>query len=615
MNIQGGALEFDVLLNNGQIEKGLRTTRKLIEGLDNSIRNVTTGLGSFFMFRQASAFAMKVANIRGEFQQLEVAFTTMLKSKGKADALMQQIVHTAAITPFGLQEVASGAKQLLAYGEAAETVNKTLVKLGNIASGLSIPLNDIVYLYGTTMVQGRLFTQDVRQFMGRGIPLIQELAKELGKTETQINEMVTAGKIGFPEVQKVINNLTKEGGMFFNLMEKQSKTISGQISNLGDAIESTLNKIGKSNEEAISNAISGVAYMIEHYEEIGKTILELVAVYGTYKAVLITVAAIQRLNMMVLRQAVLEKSLAAKAGIQLSNAEAIAAARTKLLTIAQQGLVKAVKAATAAMMSNPYVLVAAAVTSLGYAIYKLVTYQNEAEKAQKRLNEALNESRTSIISEQRELARLKGELEATEKGTKKYSDLKEQIVSKYGQYKNNLEDEIEKVGLLKDTYDDLKKAIESSWGARQYDKFIKQEFDNLDNVMSENLGKIQNRLIDKLGDETGMKIYSKIRDAIIDGREININGFEVISGLDKETLEALDKVAGKEDRLFDIRNRAVEGYISEIKKARTLFDSMDSKAKNKFGITDPGGNESNNVEVQTEKFKSLSEQIKDAKKT
>lgn len=215
----------------------------------------------------------------------------MLGSKAKADALMDKVIETAAKTPFDLQGVASGAKQLLAYGVASEDVTNRLVQLGNIAAGLSIPLNDIVYLYGTTMVQGRLYAQDVHQFMGRGIPLVKELAKELGKTENEINAMVSAGKVGFPEVQKVLDNLTNSGGMFYNLMEEQSKTISGKISNLEDGISVMFNNIGKSSEGIINSVLDSAATVVENYEEIGTTIQELIVTYGAYKAAILTVAA------------------------------------------------------------------------------------------------------------------------------------------------------------------------------------------------------------------------------------------------------------------------------------------------------------------------------------
>lgn len=107
-------------------------------------------------------------------------------------------------------------------------------------------MSDLVYLYGTTMTQGRLYTQDYNQFVGRGIPLGRELASVLGVAESQVREMVEAGKVGFPEVQQALQNLTNEGGMFYNLMEEQSKTITGRISNIEDSISMMFNKSGNS---------------------------------------------------------------------------------------------------------------------------------------------------------------------------------------------------------------------------------------------------------------------------------------------------------------------------------------------------------------------------------
>ena len=155
----------------------------------------------------AGAFAVKelvsnIVKVRGEFQQLEASFNTMLGSEEKADALMQQLIRTAATTPFDLQSVAGGARQLLAYGENVENVNEDLIRLGNIAAGLNQPLSDLIYLYGTTMTQGRLYTADYNQFVGRGIPLGRELANVLGVAEGKVREMVEAGKVGFPKCSR-----------------------------------------------------------------------------------------------------------------------------------------------------------------------------------------------------------------------------------------------------------------------------------------------------------------------------------------------------------------------------------------------------------------------------
>lgn len=225
-----------------------------------------------------------IVSVRGQFQQLEIAFGTMLGSEEKATALMQQMVNTAAKTPFDLMGVAEGAKQLLAYGVSAEKVNDTLVRLGNIASGLSIPLNDIVYLYGTTMVQGRLYAQDVRQFTGRGIPLVKELAEKYHTTAEGINEMVSAGKIGFPDVEEVLNKMTNAGGQFYQLMEKQSSSLTGQIANLQDAWDSALNSLGEKSEGALSAGIQSATYLVEHMDDVVRILKSVAIAYGSVKA-------------------------------------------------------------------------------------------------------------------------------------------------------------------------------------------------------------------------------------------------------------------------------------------------------------------------------------------
>ena len=235
-----------------------------------------------------------IIETRGQFQQLEIAFGTMLGSEDKANTLMQQMVDTAAKTPFDLMGVAEGAKQLLAYGISADKVNDTLVRLGNIASGLSIPLNDIVYLYGTTMVQGRLYAQDVRQFTGRGIPLVAELAEKYHTTAEGINEMVSAGKIGFPDVEEVLNKMTNEGGQFYQLMEKQSSSLTGQIANLQDAWDTVLNDFGEAGQGLFSTAIEGATAVVEHMDDIVRILKSVAIGYGSVKAAIALNSAITK---------------------------------------------------------------------------------------------------------------------------------------------------------------------------------------------------------------------------------------------------------------------------------------------------------------------------------
>lgn len=454
--------------------------RRALDGTGQFNLSLSKMLGVIGGTAALKGLVTDMINVRGEFQKTSIAFETMLGSKEKADALMAQMVETAAKTPFDLQGVTSGAKQLLAYGTSADKVNETLVRLGNIASGLSIPLGELVYLYGTSMSQGRLFTQDVNQFMGRGIPLVAELSKELGKTESEIRKMVTEGKVGFPELQKVIENMTNEGGKFYNLMEMQSTTLSGQISNLGDAWDSMLNSIGEETQGIASITISTVTSIIENYKEVGAIIASLVATYGTYKAAIVVVNMLERANIMILRQAVVEKKLAAAANIVLSNSMAIAAARGKIFATVQKNIISTFKGAGKAL-ANPYVLFAAAVGTATYGLYQFYTRETEVEKMQKRYNETkeaaarheeqhktkVEELINSIEDEtQAEMERI-GAIELLKK---MYPGIIEKYIDEEGHLKNLIALKKELSGT-----DATRKAEENKTELRSYDERIKNQ--------------------------------------------------------------------------------------------------------------------------------------------
>lgn len=425
-------VQIEILLG-GNLPQRLNEAERNIERLRRGANRVTKEMSDTDRMAQklngtvtklVSAFAVKqlvsaIAKTRGEFQQLEVAFTTMLGSAEKANALMSQLTKTAATTPFGLEEVSKGAKQLLAYGFEAEKVNETLIRLGDIAAGLSVPLNDLVYLYGTTMAQGRLYTQDLNQFTGRGIPMIAELAKQFGVAESKVKELVEAGKVGFPEVQKVIESLTDEGGKFGGLMEAQSKTITGQISNIEDAISMMFNEIGQQSEGIINETLSGVSYIIEHYERFGRILLGLVATYGVYRTAVMAVVAMK------------------------GWATAAEALHYNWLLLVE----KAQKMLNATMMANPYVLVATLLAGVCVALLSMKTEtermkeaEEDYEKQKQKTIEAEEEHRRKI----EELCSIAGDeaistdtrREALNKLEQKYPDIFAKYDTEYEKLKN-----------------------------------------------------------------------------------------------------------------------------------------------------------------------------------
>lgn len=395
MNNNNGAISFKALLETRDFEQGrfkiesqLRDLTKLADQeaakFDHAFKRAGQAMAAYFTFDAAKQLVGDIVKVRGEFQQLEIAFTTMLGSKAKADELMARSVTFAAQTHYGLEATASATKQLLAYGESAETVTDTLRKLGDIASGLNIPLSDIAYLYGTTMTQGRLYTQDFNQFVGRGIPLIKELSSQFGVAESEVKGLVEAGKVGFPEIKKAIDNMTTAGSMFGGLMEAQSKSIPGQIEQLKDAWAQMLNSIGKDNEGVINSSIASLATLIEHYDDVGRVLAGIVATYGTYKAALILTSVAERT---IASSKVASVYLEMTAGLgKVTFAHRARAVALGVETAAQRAL-------NATMLANPYVAVTAAVVGLGVAIWALHDDTTSFEKAQAALNEKLEEAR------------------------------------------------------------------------------------------------------------------------------------------------------------------------------------------------------------------------------
>ena len=323
-NLEGGAagarqtlenMRNEYVLYAGSANPAKEATNMLTDSMSQMIERMksapTAGEGMSSLFQRVTGdahmlsatllgglgfeqLAGSIFNTRSQFQQLEISFTTMLGSEQKAGALMDELIQTAAHTPFDMSSITGGAKQLLAYGTEAKDVNKTLVQLGDIASGLNIPLGELVYLYGTTVSQGRMFTMDLRQFMGRGVPLAEELGKILHQNTTEVQESVSKGKVTSDIFKEAIANMTQAGGRFGGLMEQQSKTLEGQWSNIGDSVQQAFNEIGKKSEGVFSSGLSIISAMVENWQEVIKVIGVATVAVGSYRASLMAAASIRK---------------------------------------------------------------------------------------------------------------------------------------------------------------------------------------------------------------------------------------------------------------------------------------------------------------------------------
>lgn len=537
--------------------------------VDNVFRKMALSATAFFGVQQAQQFAKQIALVRGEFQQLEVAFRVMLGSEKQAVALMNQLVATAAKTPFDLQGVANGAKQLLAFGMESEKINETLVRLGDIAAGLSIPLGDLVYLFGTTMTQGRLYMQDFNQFMGRGIPIADELAKQFGVTKNQVRGLVEEGKIGFPQIEKAINALTSEGGKFSGLMEEQSKTISGQISNIEDAFASMLNAIGKDNEGVINGVLQTTGTLIENYETIGKVVGTLVAVYGTYKAALIVQAGVTKALTVVEQQAAVTKALLGHHANMLTAAQYRQIAVTKLLQAAQASLIATMKGAGAAL-TNPYVLATAAVVGLGVAIYKNVTAISEQEKATKRLGESTAELNKLYADEKYKVDELFNALKEAKKGTEEHEAAQKNIIDQYGEYLRKLGDEkqalLDVAQAYKTITDELWKASKAKMKAKLWEDEGGLRMEREQEDRAELLAAVQ-------------KAYGNAPEQRKQKEFLNIIK-RIEEGNDKSNGTWVNELAGIDNNIATLVNRLLksrEQYDENIKLYNSLYGDVEEE--------------------------------------
>lgn len=555
-------LKFDITGDNGNmlsalqgVQNGVRQTQRVVEQSGQGIEQVFSKIQSAAA-AAAGAFSAKelvrnVLEVRGQFQQLEVAFTTMLGSADKANDLMSQLVRTAATTPFDLKSVSEGAKQLLAYGTQADEVNGTLIRLGDIAAGLSIPLNDLVYLYGTTMTQGRMFTQDLRQFQGRGIPIADELAKIFGVTKDKVGELVTAGKVGAAEVQQAIENMTNAGSRFGGLMEAQSHTITGQISNIEDAIDSMFNDIGKANEGVINDALGGVSYLVEHWKEIGQIVLNVAAAYGVAKAAVVAWSTYQKIHNLLMEKAAVQMALAKAEGIAMSEAEAMA-------SVATMGFKNALNALKVAIASNPVGALAVALTAVFTAMQLLDDETTELATASNKYGESAARSIQKVKTLSDEVKGLSNSNKTVTTSTKLSKDVLEEL--------NQV---LEESGVARikegDTIDTVNKKREMAISLIKEEAIERQRLNNIDagnKEFDDKVNSANEQLRKDLANatfySTGDTVLNKLLGSADEVREKSSAIFTVIS---QTVQENADLIANKTGSAYDKGLNEIYGKI------------------------------------------------------
>ena len=364
----------------GNLSQGMLDAQTKANLLDESLKRVGMTIGGVFTAQKAVEFVKTMIDVRQEVENLSISFETLLGSKDKATQFFGELREYAVNTPLMLNDLAGGAQTMLGFNIEAEKVIPTLKQIGDISMGDRDRFNSLVLAFSQMSATGKLMGQDLLQMINAGFNPLATISEKTGKSIGQLKDEMSAGAISSEMVAQAFADATAEGGKFHGMLDKQSKGLKGQISNLEGAIDDMFNAMGEKSEGILTGSVEVASELVKNYEAVGKALMSLVAVYGSYKTALIATLAVQ------------------KAASFVENIRLVAMFRKELglATAAQQAF-------NITANANPYVLLATVILSAAaaLAIYSknCSAAADEAQRAadrEKEQTDAINDKKEAI---------------------------------------------------------------------------------------------------------------------------------------------------------------------------------------------------------------------------
>ena len=497
----------DIKKQIGGVGDQTARVEKEFQGLSGVIKKAGIALAGFQIGRGLLNFGQDAIKAAADFESLNIAFTTFLGDSKEAEKVLKDLEDFSVSTPFTPEQVQNAGKALLAFGIETEKLESSLGAIGDLSAGTGKDFNELAVIFGKAKVQGTLFAEDINQLTEAGIPIIQEFAKQFGVTEGEVKKLGSEGKISFANLETAFQDLTGEGGQFFNLTQNLSESTAGRLSTLEGNFGQLKREIGEGLLPVFEFLVDKAFALIDVFQNFGSfveankgTILSFTSAIGLLVGALTRQKQIQLLN-----QAITIKNTIVERAATLARLARIKATRTlttvskantvaqKASTIASITATGAVRAFSAAIAANPIGLL---VTGLSLAAGFLFDFAGDAEDAADGVNdlgeetvklsrkqEALNTVRDETIKrtaeEGAELKLLITELKQTNKDSERRSELIDEINGKYGTTLQNLSDETAFVKQLDAAYDDfietLKKRIFLEVKQEELTKLIKEQ--------------------------------------------------------------------------------------------------------------------------------------------
>lgn len=377
-------LAYAITLDTQELEdkstRAVNLFRGMADGAEDSGNRIASSIGkmgaAFLSFSAATAFVKQIVKTRSEIESLEVSFQTLTGSMERGTALLDDIKTFAVNTPMMLGDLAKGAQTLLGFNIEAEKVMDILKQIGDISMGDSQKFQSLTLAFAQMSSTGKLMGQDLLQMINAGFNPLTVIAEKTGKSVAALKDEMAAGKISVDMVTDAFASATSEGGKFYQMLEKQSQTTKGALSNLQGAVDDALNELGQKTQGMVLSAVQMATDLVRNYETVGKVLGQLIIIYGSYKVALATAIALEK----------------AKKALNFAS-EYISMARALGVATANQ-----IAFNTAAMM-NPYVWIAVAVAGIAGLVGSIALWKagnDEATASVGRMEQAVMDERDEV---------------------------------------------------------------------------------------------------------------------------------------------------------------------------------------------------------------------------
>lgn len=560
---------------NQLVERGNRSLNER----GRIMRELGTVAANVFSIYAAKEVVTNLVRVSAEFEAQRTALGAILGDVAQAQNLFSDIKELAVVSPFSVRDLTAYTKQLSAFSVPYEELFETTKMLADVSAGLGVDMGRIILAYGQVRSAAFLRGTEVRQFTEAGIPILDRLAEMFSEIEDravsvgEVFDKISFRQVPFEMVQQAFEDMTSEGGQFYNMQLVLSQTLQGQLSNLRDAYEIMFSEIGEKTDGVLKGAVGLARSLAENYENVGKSILQLISIYGAYKVAVAALNALSTIKHLT--------SLARMAGSATAGFTGLAAA-IKNTTAAQ-------KALNLVARINPYAAVASALALVVGLVWRYHDSLSGLSKMQQSVKKSTEDLQESTDAELLKLEALYSRYELAKEGTDEYKEAKQALFSQYRTYISELEAEGVAISDNTALYEALRKKIietEREKGrASAYESLEEAFTEQLDDIQS---GTFRTRTIDKLASALGAGIreksalrslafgfitvedLSRMEEYSDLVEKLNSSYINIAPGVSESAADYLEK-------LRDNVSWVTEEHVQSIHELDALYDTIDRK--------------------------------------